>query len=514
MTSSGEYAIVSSMASSPNSRRASSPSTTLWPSKGLRAPAPPAGALLALALALCSAAALPSLAFAQAQAVPQTKADPAQQAKSAEEPSAAEAAKRRDTIRYGIDSEILELVQKLGNEKEGAYNEELASLLGSTKSPRLRSAIFDLFSSLEWKGAEDQALKLVQDRDNAAAASVSAALSYLAAIRSKKALELAPSILKEDNSRQDKKPILLALIRLMGRAGGSEEEGLLLGWFEGDSATEDVRQEAIKALGEIGSTKAAERLAAIARDPEKDKSTRMNACEALGKIKDPASVQALIEAANGDDPNVQEKAVSALASFGIEASDAALVEALRYSSVKSRMAACKGIATRKLDSAGPFLRYKAVNDPEKAVRTEAYRALAALGGDSFAFLREKMGDKKNELQFRTLCFGLLMRKDAAGSMKELVAALTNEAVEKEKTKDSSLYVAYVREIANAFDAPDAAPLASLLLADKDPLMRVGAIEWARKSKAKGFRSELERLAKDDPSEMIRKRATDALAQLG
>jgi HEAT repeat protein len=456
------------------------------------------GRTMLAARALCLAALLLSplaSAFGAETAAPGTAPAP-------EATAVPESEKRRDTIRYGIESEILDLVKKLGDEKDGAYNDDLAALLKSTRSTKLRVAIFDLFATLEWKGVEPQAIKNVDERDRNDSGVVVAALNYLAAIKSKDALQFSAAIIKEDD-----KKLLPSLMRLMGRSGAVPEEELLLGWFESDSATEPLRQEAIKALGEIGSTKAAERLAALAKDPEKNKVTRMFACEALGKIKDTSSIPALVEASNGEDPNVRASAVEALAAFGTEASDAAIVEALRDSFVKSRIAACKAIATRQIASAEPFLRYKASNDPEKTVRTEALRSLAALGGNSFSFLRERMDDTKADVQTRALCFGLLARKDAAGSMATLAARLSAEAAEKER----SLYTALVRELANAQDAADAGPLARILLADKDPLIRIGAIEWARKNKAADFKAELERLAKEDPSEMIRKRASEALA---
>jgi HEAT repeat protein len=458
--------------------------------------------------ALCLLLLLTSAAFRSARceeaAKPPAIPAPAAPDQQAEDARAAEAAKRKDTIRYGIDAEILELLRKLETDKDGSLNDELSALLARTRSPKLRMALIDLFASLEWRGAEAAALKLVEDRDLVDPGSAASALGYLAAIRSKDALKFSEALIKEDD-----KKLLPALIRLMGRAGGKDEEGLLLGWFESDAATEALRLEAIKALGEMGSAKAAERLAAIAKDPEKNKATRMSACDALGKIKDPGSVPALVDAANGEDPNVRAQAVEALASFEDETSSAAIVEALRDSFIKSRIAACKAIASRRIASADPFLRYKAASDPDRSVRNEALKALAALGGEAFAYLRERMGDKKAELQARALCFGLLMRKDASASMGALSAALAAEAAEKER----SVYTAYVRELSNATDAPEAAPLARIILADKDPLMRVGSVEWARKSKAKDFKPELEGLAKDDPSEMIRKRAVDTLATL-
>jgi hypothetical protein len=42
------------------------------------------------------------------------------------------------------------------------------------------------------------------------------------------------------------------------------------------------------------------------------------------------------------------------------------------------------------------------------------------------------------------------------------------------------------------------------------LIRIAAIEWIRKNKAQDLKPDLERLSKDDPSDMIRKHAADAL----
>ncbi len=101
----------------------------------------------------------------------------------------------------------------------------------------------------------------------------------------------------------------------MGRAGGAAEEVILLDWFDGDSAGPALKEEAIKALGEIGSAKAAERLGKFAQAADGGKIARMYACAALAKIKDEASVAPLVKAANDADPNVRTAAVEALGSF-------------------------------------------------------------------------------------------------------------------------------------------------------------------------------------------------------
>jgi hypothetical protein len=420
-------------------------------------------------------------------------------------------AKRRDTIRYGIDAEIADLLSQLATEKDGRYNDDLLALLKNSRSGKLRVAILDCMSGLEWKGAEAFALGIVEDRDNADADFVLSALSYLAAVKSKEALRFADPLIKENN-----KKYLPALVRLMGRVGGESEENLLLAWFDGDSTTPALKEEAIKALGEIGSAKASARLCKLVEDGSGGKAARMFACDSLAKIRDESAVPSLVKAANDQDPNVRTQAIEALGAFAKADSKAggearaAVKEALRDSYAKARISACKAAAG--IPDSLPFLEYKAKSDPEKAVKAEACRSIALLGssagaaGENFDFLRARLEDKKEDSALRLICFGLLARYDAESSIPALKGLLVAESAE----KDRSFYTSIAREIANAAQAPGIAALARVLASDKEYLIRIAAIEWAKKAKAQDFRADLERLSRDDPSDMIKKRAADAL----
>jgi len=89
----------------------------------------------------------------------------------------------------------------------------------------------------------------------------------------------------------------------------------------------------------------------------------------------------------------------------------------------------------------------------------------------------------------------------------LVERLKAEAAE----KDRAFYTALSRELSAADDAIEAAPLARVLLADKDYLFRIGGLEWARKTKSADIRPDLEAIAQNDPSDIVRKRALEILA---
>lgn len=411
-------------------------------------------------------------------------------------------AKRRDTLRYGIESEITDLLKTLLSEKEGRFNDDVLALLRSSRNNKMRISILDFFTGLEWKGAEGDAVDILAARDRNDQALVASALSYLAQIRSKSALDYAPAIMKDEDRK-----LLPGVIKLIGRAGGPGEEDLLLSWMETDAATDDLKQSAMRALGELGSRKAVEKLRKIAEDAQQGKATRMAACDALGKIGDPAAIPSLVLAVNGDDPNVKSSAIAALASFKDAEALSAIQGALRDSTAMVRIAACKACATLRLEEAVRAIIYKASNDPEKAVKTEAMRSLAAIGnGEGMGFLRTYLENPKNDTSLRILSFGLLLRKDAS-SVEILLARLVAEG----KEKDRSLYTAFVREIANAQDTPWAISLARVVLADSDYLIRVGGLEWAKRNRIPEIMPDLEQLSTKDPSDYIRKRAAEILA---
>lgn len=411
--------------------------------------------------------------------------------------------RRRATILYGIDSELIELFTSLSTEKDSSYNADIKTVFERTKSPKLRAAVLGLWKDLAWKGGETAAVDVVKGRDNEDPKVVVAALDYLGEIKSKGALGYAKALLDENDRN-----IVPALISLLGKVGGPEEEGLLLDWLKNTDAQPANREAALRALGDMGSKKAVEQLVDLMADSGAPRFERIIAAESLGKIGDASALAPLVKAAQGDDSMLRASAVQALGSFKDPQADAALLDALRDSYPASRVAACKAIAKRGLAAALPNLEYKAENDPDKGVRSEALRSLGALGlRPAFAFLGKVLDDPKGTADMRQLAFGILVRKDAKASMGLLLARLRAEAA----STDRSLYTGLSRELSGAADAPDAAPLAKVLLSDKDYLYRLGGLQWARATKSPDIKAEVAALASSDPNEAVKKLAAQVLA---
>jgi len=411
--------------------------------------------------------------------------------------------KRRDVIKYGIESELLELVAALQTEKEDSLNPDLLSVLAESRSPRLREAILKFFAAREWTGAAASAVAILDRRDEELALSVNAALGYLSSVKSAEGLPEAREIVEARETKY-----LSPAIRLLGRAGGESETELLLGMYKSDDATDSLRQEVIQALGEIGARPAVESLIETLEDTAGKKATRMFAAEALGKIKDERAVPSLVMAANGEDPQVRATAVAALGSFSGAEAESAIVQGLRDGIPGVRLAAIKASVALSIRASEPFIRFRVRNDPDRKVKDESIRALGTLGGgENLRFLRELLQDRKVDMASRAAAFAVLLDRDADGSRGELEKALAAEAV----SKDTTLLKAFQRALVQETDKAAAPLVEAYLLKSPDFGTRIAGIDWARRNKVTSLKPAISALAETDKVESVRTRAAAALA---
>lgn len=105
---------------------------------------------------------------------------------------------------------------------------------------------------------------------------------------------------------------------------------------------------------------------------------RMHAAKALGRIKEPASVPALIPLLQDKVKAVREETSSALAAIG-EAAIPALLAALRHGEWLVRLHAVEALGKAKSPAAVEPLLSVLFNDADSAVREDAVRALGEIG---------------------------------------------------------------------------------------------------------------------------------------
>jgi HEAT repeat protein len=419
------------------------------------------------------------------------------------EESVAAADKNRDTLRFGIDDEIMDLLKKLKAEKNYALNEDLAGLFRETTSARMKEAVLSFMQDAQDARLADDARNLLEATDRLDDAVIVAAISYEGTIGDAASLDAIRALLQLNNPK-----FASPGVKAVGKIGGIANEDFLLDYYE-KQAVVSVKQDVIAALGTCGTRKSVEKLIGILDATDSDKGLRYAACEALAKLADAEAVSSLLKAADdASDPILRGYAVAALYPFDAAEARNAILQALRDNYYRVRIAAAKGVAAGKIAGAVPYLEYRIGNDPEISVKAESMKALVAIGeADGLAFLRSFFADAKNNQGLRITAFSLLAHSDTASSFAFLDENLKKEASAKER----ALYNALFKEMSTVV-SPVVEPVVKRMLADGDFVIRSMGLDAVKLNGFSSLRPDLEKMA-NDPIEAVRKKAKEVLDAL-
>ncbi|XGI84556.1 HEAT repeat domain-containing protein [Halorutilales archaeon Cl-col2-1] len=157
-----------------------------------------------------------------------------------------------------------------------------------------------------------------------------------------------------------------------------------------------LRKEVIEALGRIGDDNAVDRLL----DEVDDADTRIDAIEALARIGSPKASEKLEDTldpeANIPD-NVRAKAADALGKIGDSGSTDAVVGALEMESVRVRESAAEALGSIGDEDAVEDLGSLLEEETHESVRVSAAKSLAEIGGERARGILEDYSDDTNEL---------------------------------------------------------------------------------------------------------------------
>jgi HEAT repeat protein len=346
------------------------------------------------------------------------------------------------TIKYGTEAEIASLIQALKNEGTDYLDGELIALVEHSKNQKIVSAVFAFFSDREQKGLEDRAIKAVAERDGEANETVLAAIEYLGRVREGRAAPVLMELLDTQERR-----FMNAAFRALGRVGGpdaktgdsagavgtDEAAEYLIDYYANRDPGDENRRDIIAAVGATGSLKAVAFLSEIAGDNEERAALRMAALDSLSKIGDEGGLEAILACVSAGDPNVRSGAIAALGPFSGEETERAILEAFRDSYYRSRLAAAQASRERKLESAVPYLKYRAERDEVPNVRDEAIRALGAIAGDeAMTILGGIFAERGNSDRARIAAAEMLIQNRPAEYLGRLIVEL-DEAKQKNQT---------------------------------------------------------------------------------
>jgi len=183
---------------------------------------------------------------------------------------------------------------------------------------------------------------------------------------------------------------------------------------------------------------------------------------------------------------------------------------LRDGHVLPRIAAAKAAGKSRDEAVVPYLEFKVSYDPEKAVKEAAITALAAIGGARIdGFLSSYLAESKNAVVYRSAALGAIIAKSGEEARGKAMAAF----IAAQSEKDRAVFTAFARA-AMAVDDEAAVPFAAVLLGDRDFSMKLGALAWAERNKARELESTIKALSENDPNEAVKKRAAQALDRIG
>lgn len=421
-----------------------------------------------------------------------------------------------ESLRYGTDPEILDTLKRIRDAKERALDPDLIRLLGESRSDEVRTRILSYLGETENPAGTPAALDILALLDETPQALLQGAIAYLARAKEPQALDDLKAL-----ARLTDRPVAVAAVNAIGLIGGAGSVQFLMDLLEndGEEPGQNLRNQIVLALGELGDREAVDLLLGIAEDRDEERVTRMYAFASLGKIGDTRAVETLTAALSENDALLRTYAAAALGKLRAPGVSAALLQVLRDSSWQVRLEAARAIADGAAagidagqDLAG-MLQYRARRDEVPQVRREAVRALGTLGGvSSFDLLRELYVDDKQPLDLRAAALTELVR----GDLEKSVAAITR-VVDQEwsaKPDRQKALEATANQLSKA-EAPFLDSLYRRFLQSTNLAVRVYGIRGIARNGLTGFAPELQSAAvAAAESAVIRREALAALEKLG
>lgn len=336
--------------------------------------------------------------------------------------------KRRETIQFGTESEIVSLVQNLIANDDPRYSDELYDVFGKSRSPAAREKILEYFAKFEDPCLEDYAVTILNDPYDERNSTVEQAFRYVAAVKTKAAVPAVAALLESE-----KESYFLPALTALGEIGGEEEAKYLVDFLERSDLTTPQRQQLMRVLGKLQAVETWDSLVEIAQDEGENGFVRAYAAEAIGAMKKPESVEILAKLFESSDANLRCYVIKGVSNLeGGEANDL-VIQGIKDSQYKVRLEAISAVEKMKISQAVPYLIYRAKNDSERQVQNKSYETLAKLGtSECNSFLFEQLADKKTSDTVKYTVAEILLKHTKSGRSE--IAKLASELVKDERQK--------------------------------------------------------------------------------
>lgn len=415
---------------------------------------------------------------------------------------------RKETLLYGIDQQVKELIGTLKSEKTAGFDKELLIILSETYDEEIKVAILDYFLVMEIDTGESEAIKIydaIEYEDEYTDSYAKKALNYLSEIGSKEAIDRVSDLLLSEN-----KVVITGALQLIGKNRVTSLEVKLLEMLDDEETDDQIFLTVIKTLGEIKSINSLDRLIEIAQDEDEETTVRNAACYSLGAIGDDKAIP-ILKKALSDRTNflLRKSALEALGKFESADMDNILIQALKDDHWRIRSEACKNLGERKTAKAFPALKWKSLNDPESKIKKEALKAIGEINTkESRDYLKEIYTEKKYSDTMKIIAIEKLIEYNLAWIYPDIEELYRKKNKEKRKPiLDASIKFLTKKEFNGA------SVLYGMMLDHESYLYKVYAIQGIRLNKMSKYKDKIKDISENDKNKSVKKHALSAIDEL-
>jgi HEAT repeat protein len=410
---------------------------------------------------------------------------------------------RTAVLKYGIETEVLDVVKALRQEKNPDFKDLLLDAFDHARTDELKEALVLYFLDLKDPSLEDRALQIVSNPDKKANSVLLNAVSYLTEIKSSKAPEVFAAQMTGKN-----KVLALACIRSLGTLGATDRVDDLIKLYQDAETDPNYKPDLIWTFGTMKATKAVDMLLKEYDDNESQPLLRKVLLEAFGKIGDDRAWDRIQEALASTNTDLRAAAVATLPSFRGKGDQISLLtSALRDPQVAVRQAAAEAAKTLKAGDLKDLLTYRVKKDPEPRVRVAALRALSAYD-DGAATVLGFLGDRKADPTVWTEAMKLSLDQKYPGTFDVLKKLMEEENKDKKGVLAPAVAVAILPQ-RESFRA-----LLGLVLVNDQANARATALRAVAAGKFTEYEGILRSMEAKDPDPGVKQQAASILKEWG
>lgn len=349
----------------------------------------------------------------------------------------------RETIKYGIESDILTLFDTLMKNDDPRFMEEAYDLFQVTQNETVKKKLLAYFSKMEDPCLEDYAVTMLNDPYDESDSLVTEVFKYTAAVKCKDALPAVMELLQSDNETYFNNALTTA-----GEIGGEPEAKVIAGFLDREDLSVPQRQNVVKVLGKLKAKETVPELTTLAQDTDETSFTRAYAAQALGEIGVQDSLKVLESLFGDPDPIVRQYVISGIKHYPKSSVQNTIIQGIKDGHYRVRLEAIKAADSLKIADAVPYLVYRAKHDPEGVVKEACYPVIAKLNtSEGNEYLSSVLKDKKASDSTKAKVCDALFEADNVDE--NTVFTLAEECLKDDKRKPlryaiGKLFVKYAR----------------------------------------------------------------------